>query len=111
MTNLIGKYDNPIVMKRRNFTIASGSAIISGLSTINLQRSATGLKFQLSKSSINVDPSTVNSITLQFDTFKITPRYLDEEKSLSITVRVKHLGAKPRGFSYFPQVISTDFSV
>lgn len=72
--------------ERRNFLI-TGSAILSSSAVSTTRRSALGLDFEISGS--NSDPSTVDSILLEFDTLKLIPQSLDESQQMNIKVKIE----------------------
>jgi hypothetical protein len=74
-------------MKRRDFIVASGSTVLSGLATSQIQRSAMGLDFEISTP--NKDPSKVDSLLIEFETLEITPKYLDENDPVSVQAKVE----------------------
>lgn len=77
-------------MERRDFVIASGSTILSGLITSHLSRSAVGLNFEVSAP--NKDPSEVDSLLVGFETLEVTPRYLDESDPISVQAKLEVAG-------------------
>lgn len=76
-------------MKRRNFVVASGSTLLSGITASHASQPSLGLDFQLSASNTRTDPSSVDKIIVNFDSIQITPRYLDESQEMNITVRAE----------------------
>jgi hypothetical protein len=74
-------------MKRRDFILASGSTVLSGLVASGIQRPAIGLDFEISTP--DKDPSKVDSLVIDFETLEITPRYLDEKEPVSVQAKVE----------------------
>jgi hypothetical protein len=74
-------------MNRRGFLLASGSTVLTGSTISSLQRPSLGLEFELSAVP-NKKTSNVDSITVQFTNFEITPVYLDESMGLDISVEL-----------------------
>lgn len=74
-------------MNRRNFILASGSTVLSGLATSNLRRPAVGLNFEISKP--DKDPSEVDSLLIDFETLEITPQYLNESHPITVQCKVE----------------------
>jgi hypothetical protein len=74
-------------MKRRNFVVASGSTVLSGLATSQIQRPAIGLDFEISTP--DKDPSEVDSLVIEFETLEITPKYLDEKEPVNVQAKVE----------------------
>lgn len=73
-------------MKRRNFILSSGSAILTGaLGLSQTQRPAVGVNFELSDVP-NKNPEDVDRLTVDFSKLEVTPQYLDESESMQITV-------------------------
>jgi hypothetical protein len=74
-------------MKRRKFLVAS---VVGGFSTLGsrqFQRQAVSVDLRLSDSILDIDPTTVNSVIIDFDKIDITTQYLDSTEDLSITVQ------------------------
>jgi hypothetical protein len=78
-------------LKRRNFILASGSTVLSGIVTSRIQRPAIGLNFEISTPDKN--PSEVNSLVIDFETLQITPQYIDERESISVQAEVEVAGS------------------
>jgi hypothetical protein len=74
-------------MNRRDFIIASGSAVLSGLVASGIQRPALGLNFQISAP--DAEPSKVDSLVIEFETLEITPKYLDEKEPIIVQAKVE----------------------
>jgi hypothetical protein len=74
-------------MKRRDFIVASGSTVLSGLATSQIQRPAIGLDFEISTP--DKDPSEVDSLVIEFETLEITPKYLDENETVNVQAKVE----------------------
>jgi hypothetical protein len=74
-------------MRRRDFVLTSGSAILTGLATSNLHKPAVGINFELSTS--DKDPSKVRSILVDFETLEITPQYLNENKNMNVQAKLE----------------------
>jgi hypothetical protein len=74
-------------MKRRKFMIASGSAVLSGVVASRIQRPAVGLDFEISTP--DKDPSEVDSLLIEFETLKITPKYIDENEPVNVQAKVE----------------------
>jgi hypothetical protein len=74
-------------MKRRDFVVASGSAILSGYLIDNSNKPVFGAKFELT--SENADPAKTQSVLLKFNRLRITPQYLDDNENLQVRVIVK----------------------
>jgi hypothetical protein len=74
-------------MRRRDFVLTSGSAILTGLATSNLHKPAVGINFELSTS--DKDPSEVNSILVGFETIEITPQHLNENKNMKVQAKIE----------------------
>jgi hypothetical protein len=74
-------------MKRRDFIVASGSTVLSGLATSQIQRSAIGLDFEISTP--DKDPSKVDSLVIAFEKLEITPKYLDESEPVNVQGKVE----------------------
>lgn len=70
-------------MKRRDFVVASGSAILTGSVANRVNQPSLALEFELSQVP-NQSPSELDSVLIGFSTFSLTPRYLDENKDLQI---------------------------
>jgi hypothetical protein len=77
-------------MKRRNFILASGSTVLSGIVASRIQRPAIGLNFEISTP--DKDPSKVDSLVIEFETLEITPKYIDEKEPVSIQAKVEVAG-------------------
>jgi hypothetical protein len=77
-------------MKRRNFILASGSTVLSGMIASRIQRPAIGLNFEISTP--DKDPSKVDSLVIEFETLEITPKYLDEKEPVSVQAKVEVAG-------------------
>jgi hypothetical protein len=77
-------------MRRRNFILTSGSAVLSGLVASGIQRPAIGLNFEISTP--DKDPSKVDSLVIEFETLEITPKYLDEKEPVSVQAKVEVAG-------------------
>jgi hypothetical protein len=77
-------------MRRRNFILTSGSAVLSGLVASGIQRPAIGLNFEISTP--NKDPSKVDSLMIEFETLEITPKYIDEKEPVSVQAKVEVAG-------------------
>lgn len=75
-------------MERRRFLIASGSAILSGSGAFSTQKPVIGVDFDLSGIP-DTDPSNIDKILVDFNTFQITPFYIDDNKSAEIVVKLK----------------------
>lgn len=75
-------------MKRRNFVLTAGSAILSGATLSGFQNPSFGLEFEIS-SQPNREPSNIDSILVSFSKFKLTPRYVDSRKDVKINIEVK----------------------
>lgn len=74
-------------MKRRSFLLTAGSAILSATGVGNLQKPAFGLEFELS-SVPDRNPSSIQSVLIDFPKFKLTPRYVNDSKEASIDINV-----------------------
>lgn len=74
-------------MKRRSFLLTAGSAILSATGVRNLQKPAFGLEFELA-SVPDRDPSSVQSVLIDFSKFRLTPSYIDDSKEASIDINV-----------------------
>lgn len=70
-------------MKRREFLLASGSAILTGTAIGSLQRPALGLEFEISAVP-SKKPMNIDSILIEFTNFDMTPTYLDERMNHEI---------------------------
>jgi hypothetical protein len=74
-------------MRRRDFVLTSGSAILTGLATSHLHKPAVGINFEISTP--DKDPSEVRSILVDFETLGITPQYLNENKNMKVQVKIE----------------------
>jgi hypothetical protein len=74
-------------MKRRSFVLASGTAVMSSSRLFIQKHPVVGLNFEISEPDKN--PSSVNSILLEFRSLEITPRYIDDSEDMSITSRLE----------------------
>lgn len=73
-------------MKRRRFLLASGTALLGSTAIKGYQQPAIGLDFDLS-ANVNIDPSTVDSILVDFSKFELLPQYVDENAGKS-TIKI-----------------------
>lgn len=69
-------------MRRRGFLLATGSALlgssgIGGKPTVGLEFEAVNVEQQ--------DPSSIDSVMIDFKTFELLPQYVDESANASIT--------------------------
>lgn len=81
-------------MNRRRFLTASGTAVFSGLSGFtSLNQPTVGLEFELSRPDVN--PSNVDEVILNFTKFRLSPQYLDESKTMDVSVSVSIEGQEP----------------
>lgn len=75
-------------MNRRRFLLASSSAVISTAPLKGtLQQPALGLEFNLNQVE-RKQPSNTDSVLLNFNKFQITPRYINTNEDLSLTIQV-----------------------
>lgn len=74
-------------MKRRDFVVASGSTILSGIGIGKIQNAALGLEFKISIP--DGTPSNIDSILLNFEKLEITPHYIDDNQDINLTVEVE----------------------
>lgn len=69
-------------MRRRRFLLTSGTALL-GSTVTGSRNPVMGLNFELRTDTAN--PSTVDTIMVDFETFELFPKYIDESKECSIT--------------------------
>ena len=87
---VIAYCNNLLYMKRRRFLLASGTAVLSSTAIPSSRQPVVGLDFNLS-ADVNADPSTVDSILVDFTHFELLPKYLDEDAgkaTITITLDV-----------------------
>lgn len=75
-------------MKRREFTLISGGILSAGLAPSMSRDPALGLSLEIS-SVRNIDPSDVDTITVDITSFDIKPKYVDVSNNFTITVRLE----------------------
>lgn len=76
-------------MKRRNFAIASGSAILTGtFAPLQYQQPAVGLDFKLSGIP-DKNPNNVDILTINFEKLEITPQYLDDSRDIKVRAELE----------------------
>jgi hypothetical protein len=74
-------------MNRRNFLVASGSAIMTGLSMKGMNRPVVAINFKI-REIPNKDPSKVSSILFEFSQFDIQTQYLNDSDNMEIEVEI-----------------------
>lgn len=80
-------------MRRRRFIVATGSAVLAGSAINSVKRPALGLDFELSAVP-DTDPSNVESIVINFEKLELTPKYLNDDEKIDITLRLDFGGSK-----------------
>lgn len=71
-------------MRRRKFLLASGSAVLGG-STLLFQNPTVALDFTISGVP-KVNPSDVNTIAIEFETFNLKSNYIDDSQDADVTI-------------------------
>lgn len=76
-------------MKRRQFGTIAGSTLL-GLTGINQggSESVAALEFKISDLP-KVDPSKIDTLSIDFSQFSITPEYVDENSSVNSLIHEK----------------------
>jgi hypothetical protein len=75
-------------LKRRKFSLVSGSAVFSGLALDSVIRPVVGVNFETSIQNPNTDPSNLDSILVHLDTLEVIPKYLDISEPMSIRIKL-----------------------
>lgn len=74
-------------MRRRNFLVLSGSAVLSSSGAVSMQKPVVGFNFELSGVP-EVDPSKVTNLSVEVEELTLTPKYIDDNSNLDVTVRL-----------------------
>jgi hypothetical protein len=82
-------------MNRRKLLLTSGGAIFTGISIGSLQIPVIGINFEISGPQ-NKDPSKVDSIMLEFDKLELTPKYIDDNKDVTVRSNLELDGRKTK---------------
>lgn len=83
-------------MKRGDFVVASGAGVLSGVSTISeVQTPAFGLDFEIIGSKIDRNPSSVSRIEVNFTKLEMTPKYVDTNDDVKLSVELELDGYRP----------------
>jgi hypothetical protein len=82
-------------MNRRKLLLTSGGAIFTGISTSSLHNPVIGINFEISGPQ-NKDPSKVNSIIVEFDKLELTPKYIDDDKDVTVSSSLELDGHKTK---------------
>lgn len=83
-------------MKKRDFIIASGAGVLSGVSTISkVQTPAFGLNFEITGSKIDRNPSSISRIEVNFSKLEMSPKYVDTNDDVKLSVALELDGYRP----------------
>lgn len=75
-------------MKRRKFLFTSGSVLLGSAAITGSQKPAIGLDFELSTIP-DKNPKDVDSLLVEFSKLEVTPRYLNEDKKITVQARIE----------------------
>ena len=75
-------------MKRRRFTIASATALLTSTWKPAFDQPVAGLEFSIS-SPENQKPSETDSILIQFDKLQLTPQYINDDEPVTVQAKLE----------------------